>query len=135
MATVFRKKNSGFCCAAALIIQILVYSSRIDKDIFQFQEFAPAPHPLCTESPLTTDISYFGNGRPERIAPLELTRSKGARERNVAAWKTVAFLCDSRVRVLLTRLKDPPGENPGRFPPSLRKPTAYPSIDDDAPAA
>jgi len=96
-----KKSRTKYYLTAILLIHILVYFFKIDRDVFAYQEYFNKPNQTYTEQPLSKNVSYFTG------STLDFPQfSKSCNAKNIcfeysAVWNTIFHSYNSRVHHLL----------------------------------
>jgi hypothetical protein len=95
------KNNTKFYFTTLLLIHILVYLLKIDKDVYAFQEYFYQPYQTYTEQPLSKNASYFVGsilGFPQSSKFCDATNIC---IESITVWNSISFSYNSRVHHLL----------------------------------
>jgi hypothetical protein len=108
-----KKNRTKYYFTAILLIHILVYFFKIDRDIFAFQEYISHPNQTYTEQPHFKNDSYFGNSISDFLQFSKSYNAKNDYIESITIWKAILLSYNSRVDHLLKR-------NQTYFAPTIR---------------
>lgn len=98
-----KKYRTKYYFTAILLLHILVYFFKIDKDVFTFQEYVNRPNQTYTEQPLSKNVSYLNHFFSD-FSPLSKSfNATNNNQERIAIWNSILLSYNSRVHVLLKR--------------------------------
>lgn len=96
-----KKNRTKYYFTAILLIHILVYFFKIDRDVFAFQEYFSRPNQTYTEQPHSKNVTYFGNFISDFLQYSKSFDTKNNCIENIAVWNSIFLSYNSRVHHLL----------------------------------
>jgi hypothetical protein len=96
-----KKNRSKYYYTAILLIHILVYFFKIDKDVFAFQEYVNRPNQTYTEQPLSKIVSYFDHSFSDFFPISKSFNKTNNNQERIAIWNSILLSYNSRVNYLL----------------------------------
>lgn len=95
------KNKSNFYLSLILLIHILVYFFKIDKDVFALQEYICRPQPTHTEQPFLKNVSYFSRTISDFSTISKAFFKEHKRTEHISIWDAIFLSYNSRVCNLL----------------------------------
>jgi len=96
-----KKHKTKFYLKTFLLIHILVYFFKIDRDIFASQEYFNQPNQTYTEQPLSKNVSYFGSFISSFLQFSKSDDLSNSCIENIAFWNSIFLSYNSRICHLL----------------------------------
>jgi hypothetical protein len=96
-----KKNRTKYYFTAILLIHILVYFFKIDRNVFAFQEYNNRPNQTYTEQPIYKNVSYFCNSFSDFLHFSKSFNAKNDCRKSIAIWNAICLSYNSRVHHLL----------------------------------
>lgn len=96
-----KKNRTKYYFTAILLIHILVYFFKIDKDVFAFQEYVNRPNQTYTEQPLSKIVSYLEHSFSDFFPISKSFNTTNNNQERIAIWNSILLSYNSRVYYLL----------------------------------
>jgi hypothetical protein len=98
---IMKKNSTQYYFTSIILIHILVYFFKIDRDVFALQEYSHQPNPTYTDQPHPKYDSYFGNPISDALQFSESFNVKNDCIESIAIWNALLLSYNSRVQHLL----------------------------------
>lgn len=96
-----KKNSTKYCFTAIILIHILVYFFKIDKDVFALQEYVYRPNQNYTEQPLSKIVSYFDHSFSDFFPISKSFNKTNNNQEYIVIWNYILLSYNSRVHYLL----------------------------------